>query len=189
MHTLLDLVGGLLFALVICMTLGQYADMYYAAIQSGGLKWGLATAASCLIFCFLYPSRERWSPTRSDTFLIMGIASGLSFGLSLKFHLRLESYGRLNEYANTYALILAMLKRCFVGLNLIFAARITSKKIAFSLIRSFFNLKCDTSNSDLKELMKQNFVLEIFYYYFCYFVISFTATFTCFVLFEYFRFV
>ena len=197
MHSIFDIIGGLLYALIICLILDQFSNWFYEMFQYG-FMCGLISSLICVLLCFIYPTQKRWNPTRVDTFLIMGIASGLSLGLSLKFQLKIENIGKINfydkdenvsdfEYKKRLALLVFL--RSFIGLNLIFVAKIISKKIAISFIRLKLNLNKDTPEVDLKEILKKNYKLEIFYYYFCYFNISFTAVFTCFILFEYFCFI
>ena len=140
--------------------------------------------------CFLYPCRNRWSPARADTFLIMGCACGLTLGISLKYALGMQSYGKirndatLNISRSSASYNLLILKRSLIGIINVLLGRILSKQTVYLLIRLKYGLNKKSKNIDVKDIIKNNFNLEIFYYLFCYIVISFSAIFNSFVIFQ-----
>ena len=195
MHSIIDIFGGLFYALFICIILDFFSDWFYKCFQYG-IIWGLITSTVCMILCFIYPSKDRSSPTRIDTFIIMGIASGLCLGLSLKYQLKIENIGKIQFYEKIIdnseiyieykkGLVYIILLRSIVGLNLIFGTKVVSKKIVIWFIKYNLNLQIPITDLVFKDILKYNYKLEILYYYFCYLNISFTSIFTCFVVFDY----
>ena len=115
--------------------------------------------------------------------MISGVAGGLTIGMSLKHSLKLHDIGKINPVAGRNQYINSIiLARIAVGVTTVLLARLLTKHFLYKIISS---LSGGTKN--VKELFKQNFWFDVFFYYFCYTSVSFTVTFTTFFLFDYLK--
>lgn len=191
MHSLLDIVGGLSFSLFICSIYVKSVSTNLLWLIEDNFVNGLAVAAFFVLICFLYPCKKGLSSARADTFLIMGCAVGLTLGISLKFALNMNAVGLIRSQTDTASSQFYWLcvKRSLVGIVNVVFGRVLSKQLMVAFVKLKYNLKSDATNVEIKEIVASNFKLEMFYYLFCYTVISFSAMFTSFILFEYFQIV
>lgn len=193
MHSYLDIIGGCIYSLTISLIFLRFTD-FFSYMTKAGLPYGVLLSLAYLFMCFVYPCRTRWSPARADTFLIQGVAIGLTMGMTLKSHLKWDHVGKIRVYNNfdgsNYRsnMPLLFITRSLVGIIFLVLTRILAKNFFYSLIKFVFNLK-KASSADIKEFIKKNFYIEIFYYCFCYSNISFSAIFSSYALFEYLRLV
>lgn len=179
MHSFLDIVGGLAYSFII--------SLFYLTFFSNNLLFflkekflnGLLLIVVFILLCFLYPCKKGKSSARADTFLIMGCAVGLTLGVSLKFTLNLENVGKIRNFNQN--LFQLYLMRSIAGTINILIGRVLSKQTIYLFVKYVQNVK----NDEIKEFINQNFNLEMFSYLFCYTVVSFSAIFTSFILFEY----
>ncbi|KAH9509328.1 Sphingosine-1-phosphate phosphatase 2 [Bulinus truncatus] len=80
MHSLLDVIAGLLLATFIMCVTAPLVDPVDKLILSHELSIP-ALMLACIILCLVYPTMDRWSTTRGDTILILGVLSGIYSGL------------------------------------------------------------------------------------------------------------
>lgn len=130
----------------------------------------------------------RWSPARADTFLIMGVSVGVSLGATCRANI--ANYAHVGQYRptsdGTYDKLVG-LERSLVGLGYLVVQRFVTKKLLFTLLRVVYHKEEEKSRSrfDLKKLIENNYLLELFYYMTIYGAIGFSAVFTCFFIFDY----
>ena len=76
------------------------------------------------------------STARSDTFLIMSCAFGLTLGVASKFALNLENIGKIRNYDNIFKLCLM---RSIIGITNIVIGRFLSKKTIYIMVKLKYN--------------------------------------------------
>ena len=187
MHSILDVVGGLIYSFFISLVLFLISDYFLAFIRKSTV-YGFLVYLIFVFLCSLYPCKDRWSSARADTFLILGVAGGIVMGYSIRSVYKWNNVGKLRYGKNETALDKSMviLLRTFVGLVAVLIIRGFGKLLFKTMIRLRPNM-AKLNNENFKDLIKKNFSIELFYYFFTYSNVSFTAGFTSFVLFEYFK--
>jgi membrane-associated phospholipid phosphatase len=183
MHSFLDILGGTVFSLAWSLLFLRFSSSILWFIQRGIVP-GLLQTFMLVLLCINYPCKDRWSPAREDTFLIMGVAVGISLGLGLKSELRIHDMGKYDcsSLGGTYFYGLLVM-RFIVGILPVVLVRYLSKQIVYSYVKWKYSLR-GSSNAQVKDLIRSKFNLEIFYNVFCYANISFTAIFTSFWFFS-----
>ena len=182
MHSCLDIIGGLMFSLFLSLVFLKLLHGFKVFVEASFLN-GCVVYMLALFLCLIYPGKSRWTSARSDAFLILGVAGGLTIGMSLKHSLKLHDIGKLNPVAGRNPYInWIILARIAVGVTTVLLSRVLTKQFLYNLIAW---LSGGTKN--VKELFKQNFWFDVFFYYFCYTSVSFTVTFTSFFLFDYLK--
>lgn len=180
MHSILDILGGILFSLILTFIFIPFNNIIHQFIIEN-IKNGLMLYLSGILVCLFYPKTDKWSTARADTILIMGVASGLILGMSLKHYFHLQSIGKLtNSSINTKIL------RTIFGTICIFFTRFSCKSLINFIVFNILHKK--SSNSlNLKDLIRKNFYFELFFYFFTYSCVSFNVIFGCFFIFEWFN--
>jgi hypothetical protein len=185
MHSFFDILGGLLYSYVLSFLFATLADSFYWFTDSN-LMNGLLAYSACFLLCLAYPGKERWSSARSDTFLIMGAGAGLMIGMSLKSAYQMHHIGKL---VNSFSWLL-ILKRSLVGVFSILLVRQISKIVLHKFIRYIYSLlRPSETITDIKKVIRSNFLLDVLFYFVSYSNISFAAVFIAFFVFDYLQFV
>jgi membrane-associated phospholipid phosphatase len=183
MHSFLDILGGLCLSLAWSFLFLRFSSDILWFIQQGIIP-GLLQTFIIVLMCMSYPCRDRWSPAREDTFLIMGVAVGISLGMGLKSELKINDMGKYKCSSLTGSYIyLLMILRFIVGIIPVVLVRFASKQLIYSSVKWIYCVK-DGSNVKVKEFIRTRFYLEIFYNVFCYANVSFAAFFTSFWVFS-----
>ena len=185
MHSFLDVFGGITFSFTFSLFYVKFAHNLDIFLKQSILNGVLAFAFFVLI-CVFYPSKKRWSPARADTFLISGVGCGLCFGMALKYWLGLDNFGVIKNFNQDFiSLTYLIILRSIIGVIIVISTRYLSKDIVYFGVKQYFNLKCNSTRDEIREKIKENFLLEIFYYIFCYANVSFSVIFTSFLAFHY----
>jgi len=184
MHSLLDILGGLVYSLIICLIFLKIISHNLVDFIKKNFLNGLLISILIIFSCLMYPSKIGKSTARSDTFLIMSCALGLTLGVSSKFALNLEDIGKIRNYDN---IVILCLMRSIIGISNIVIGRFLSKKTIYIMVKLKYNFVKETKNNEINEFIKNNYKIEMLSHLFCYTVVSFSAIFTSFILFEYYE--
>lgn len=113
----------------------------------------------------------------------MGVAIGITLGATFRYNVSyLTNLGRIKSNKNS----ILILQRSVVGLLFLVLQRFLSKKFLSIAIKTFHYLKYKNEKKvELKELIQNNYKLEMLYYIFIYGGIGFSAVLPAFCLFEY----
>lgn len=190
-HSLLDVIGGLLYSYLITKLFLQFIYKIDELLQSSML-YGLFFYSLGIAICLMYPKTDRWSTARAETILIVGVGAGIALGMSFKYGLSIAEMGKMNTNEIYWHLFLL---RIVVGCIAVYATRFIFKKLVFYIALNYFNFKKYLNldekkhdmNSACKDLVKKHFSLEFAFYFFTYSAVSFTAIFNSFLLFEFFN--
>ncbi|XP_050443069.1 sphingosine-1-phosphate phosphatase 2-like [Adelges cooleyi] len=92
MHTVLDIIAGLLLATVLLIPFVPIADILDRFLMY--FKWTpLVLLTTTVLLILVYPTGDQWTPTKGDTSLILGTCAGILTGGWL-----LVTLGIQNEY-------------------------------------------------------------------------------------------
>lgn len=139
----------------------------------------------------------------------MGVGIGVTLGATLRSNIPdFVDIGKIHNFGENRSSLID-LKRSLVGLAYLVLQRYVTKKLVYLVLRYFYydeskqennniNMNGIESNGnyvkkslikrekfDLKQLIENNYLLELFYYVTCYGAIGFSAVFTCFFIYEY----
>jgi membrane-associated phospholipid phosphatase len=185
MHSFLDVFGGITFSFTFSLFYVKFAHNLDIFLKQSILN-GYLTVAFYVLICVFYPSKKRWSPARADTFLISGAGCGLCFGVALKYFLGMDNIGVIKAFdRDLISLTSLIVLRSIIGVIIVVITRYLSKDIVYFGVKQYYKLKCNSTRDEIREKIKENFLLEIFYYIFCYSNVSFSVIFTSFLVFEY----
>ncbi|XP_034950898.1 sphingosine-1-phosphate phosphatase 2-like [Chelonus insularis] len=156
MHTVLDVIAGLLLAIILMIPLVPLANIldYYLTNNFWALFILICTSITLIVY---YPCSDRWTSTRSDTTMVVSVVSGINFGtwLNNKTGLMLRPLS-LPPYDITWptlAMFLHMILRTVIG----FCCMIPNKYIYKYFI---YKIMCAILGIDATELKKSENSLE-----------------------------
>lgn len=113
----------------------------------------------------------------------LGVAGGLTLGMSLKHSLEIENKGKLqlSEDFNIFNIYVLYLFRFITGALIVQITRFINRKFLYKIIYCFSTLK---NEKDIKNFIKADFYFDLFFYFTCYTSVSFSAIFTSFFVFD-----
>ncbi|XP_012521403.1 sphingosine-1-phosphate phosphatase 1 [Monomorium pharaonis] len=150
MHTVLDVVAGLVLAIALMIPLIPLVDITNSYVITNFWLVAILIAISIAAIVY-YPSSPKWTPTRNDTTMVVSVAAGLHVGAWLNYYTGLSRTSQSSSLFNiiwpTYSTLGRMIIRTALG----FFGVITTKKLCkfFSYI-----MICCILQINWKELMK-----------------------------------
>lgn len=187
MHSFLDVFGGIIFSFTFSLIYVKFAHNLDYFLKKSFMN-GILSFVFVVLMCIFYPSKKRWSPARADTFLISGAACGLYLGISLKYALNLDDFGVIRSFnRDITSLTILIILRSIIGILIVAIARYLSKEIVYLCVNYYYKLEKTTKRNEIRSIIKSNFMLEIFYYIFCYTNVSFSVIFSTFFAFDLLR--
>lgn len=138
MHSVLDILGGLILCMGLLIPATPIVDMLDIHLLSNPYSPLLLLVLSIGIITY-YPNPGKWTPTRGDTTLTTSFAFGVYFGAWINYQL-----GILTQTAPflqpPYSILwpspkmaIMLVVRTFIGLLIILATRTAFKKIGYSI--------------------------------------------------------
>ncbi|XP_077991952.1 sphingosine-1-phosphate phosphatase 2-like [Glandiceps talaboti] len=173
MHSVLDVIVGLIFATVIIVIVNPYLgdiDVFLTEHKYGavtGFLIGL-TMAVC------YPTLDRWSAARGDATLILGVGTGAVVGMWFKINyniLPLDPVEPLPYEIPTLNLqwLMFMVLKTLVGVIIMLITKVVMKEVIYHIVCFFLNIQ--HSDAKATELV----VIELPRKFFTYMVVSLNA--------------
>ncbi|XP_004477317.2 sphingosine-1-phosphate phosphatase 1 [Dasypus novemcinctus] len=176
MHSILDIIVGFLYAILILTVFYPFVDLIdnfnqtykYAPFVIIGLHLALG------IFSF---TLDTWSTSRGDTTEILGSGAGIAFGSHVTYNMGLILEPSLDMLPLTRPPITVTLfgkaiLRIFLGMLFVLIVRNIVKKITIPLACKIFNIPCD----DVRKA-RQYTEVELPYRYITYGMVGFSITF------------
>ncbi|XP_053695201.1 sphingosine-1-phosphate phosphatase 1-like [Sabethes cyaneus] len=179
MHTVLDIIAGLVLVVLLMIPLIPIVDtLDYIIVTS---RWSpifvLTVSITLIVF---YPDSGIWTPTRGDTTLTVSVCAGIEIGAWLHYML-----GDFTAPINpppyeiiwpSYAMLGMLLLRTVLGLCCIVATRALGKSISYAFV-------CFLLGRDKNELRrsentlenKNKIIVELSYKFFTYGMIGFNT--------------
>lgn len=169
MHSVLDIIAGLTLVFIllpVVIPLVDNLDSFFLTHELGGFS----LVASGILLCLCYPSGDRWTPARGDTFVIMGSAIGLNLGHWMNYQLGIirgppPSSPPYVVMWPTLAMSLLALVRQILGLVLVVLSKSVAKKLV-TFVQARLQL----------QQHKPGVITELFTKFFSYVVVGFTVT-------------
>lgn len=173
MHTILDIIGGLILAvglLAIFLPLLDSLDHF----QLTNVYAPALMIILILLMMVLYPSGKRWTPARGDTTIILGVGAGCSFGSWLNFQLGIIRGPPIPPPYKilwpTYEMVGLTLLRACIGILIVVATRAFFKSISYIIVCWILRLDPRDKSNDKK------LTVELSCKFITYAVIGFNAT-------------
>lgn len=172
MHSLLDVIAGVFYALFILALVIPFLDTI-DRFQLTNPYSPFVTLSVGLLMCIFYPSIRQWSTARGDTSIIVGTVCGLTIGSFLNYYF---GYLYKPDEPPLYDIIppnyLYVILRTILGLFIFALTRQFFKKFLLRFLCWLHNL--DSQNPEAKRIKK----IELPYYYITYLFIGLNITFT-----------
>uniref|UniRef100_A0A2C9JVA6 Phosphatidic acid phosphatase type 2/haloperoxidase domain-containing protein n=1 Tax=Biomphalaria glabrata TaxID=6526 RepID=A0A2C9JVA6_BIOGL len=181
MHSVLDVIAGVSLAAFLMLVTVPFVDSIDRFILSSKISIPVVMS-TCILLSWIYPSMKRWSTTRGDTILILGVFSGIYSGLWMTGQL-----SNVNPTPEALPLTLALptlsgvgiaLIRQILGSIFIFLALTAIKKIIL------YTLSWILGYDPKDPVTKQQFNIELPYRYLPYFIGGIVATYVMPLIFQ-----
>ncbi|XP_064490349.1 sphingosine-1-phosphate phosphatase 2-like [Ornithodoros turicata] len=152
MHTILDIIGGLVLASGIMAVLIPFAETFDEfLLRHPWAPWVIVGTAALLTYA--YPSLDHWTPARGDTCIVLATIAGIFVGSWLNFKQGyIHGPGSPPPYQISwpgYTVVgLALLRSC-IGILSSVATRAFFKSVIYAFLRCF--LRVDTSEEKVRK--------------------------------------
>jgi sphingosine-1-phosphate phosphatase 1 len=171
MHSLLDVIGGVVYAIfIICVSLPFLNTIDEFMLDSNYSP--LISLAIGFSLCCFYPNVKMWGTARADTAIIIGTVVGFSVGAFFNNQL---GFLQKPDYPPLYDIrspsIVHLVLRTLIGLLILIAIRQIFKTFLLRLICFIYN--CDHNDPIVRRKKK----IELPYNYITYFVIGLNIAF------------
>lgn len=156
MHTVLDIVAGLLLAISLMVPLIPLIDTldYYILTNIWILAFLIIISIATVIY---YPCSDRWTPTRGDTTMVVSVTAGVHAGAWLNYRTGTLSFSPFPPPYNIIWPSCSMLGHIVLRTVLGFCGVIGTKVLCKSFC---YTIMCAILKVNSKELMKSENHLE-----------------------------
>ncbi|RZF38744.1 hypothetical protein LSTR_LSTR014298 [Laodelphax striatellus] len=183
MHSVLDIVAGLLLALILMVTLVPAIDSLDRSLVIS--QWSPAALfLVSILMIAVYPqgSKDAWTPTKGDTTVVVSVCLGVMLGSWTNFQLGQMSEPKTPPPYNviwpSYEMIGVGALRTTLGLCGVVATRALCKSVSYALTRSIFRWKgVEPSDDTHSKAISIERTLDIYYKFFTYCLIGFNIVF------------
>ncbi|XP_011173400.1 sphingosine-1-phosphate phosphatase 1 isoform X1 [Solenopsis invicta] len=150
MHTVLDIIAGLVLAIALMIPLVPLVDITNSYVITN--FWFVVILIMVTIAVIVYyPSNYKWTPTRSDTAMVVSVAAGLHAGAWLNYYSGLlrvsQSSLPFHIVWPTYSTFSHLIIRTVLGFSGVIATKYFCKSFSYITI-------CGILQINWKELMK-----------------------------------
>lgn len=180
MHSVLDIVAGLLLSAALLVVLIPIVDWLDGLILTSHYAPLVIIAVSILVIVF-YPNADKWTPTRGDTTLIVSVCAGILTGSWTNYQL-----GNMTASAERppYEIIWPSIEmlgctilRTILGFCGVLATRAVGKSVSYAFVCALLGKdKNELRNSEDSLDNKNKIIVELSYKYFTYGMIGFNTT-------------
>ncbi|KAI4497383.1 hypothetical protein M0802_007394 [Mischocyttarus mexicanus] len=156
MHTVLDIVAGLLLAIALMIPLIPLVDVldYYIITKAWVVILLILISITAIVY---YPSSDKWTPTRGDTTMVVSVTAGVHAGAWLNYKTGALSLPLLPPPYNiiwpSYRMLGCMILRTILGFCSVIGTKAICKSLCYTVI-------CAILKINSKELMKSENYLE-----------------------------
>ncbi|XP_011864340.1 PREDICTED: sphingosine-1-phosphate phosphatase 2-like [Vollenhovia emeryi] len=150
MHTVLDIVAGLVLAILLMILLVPVVSVtnFYVVTNFWLLAMLIAISIATIVY---YPSSNKWTPTRSDTAMVVSVAAGVHAGAWLNYCTGLlrasQSLPPFHIVWPTYSMFGCLIIRTVLGFSGVAATKVLSKSVSYIVL-------CGILRINWRELMK-----------------------------------
>lgn len=179
MHSVLDIVAGLLLALVLMVPVVPVVDWldYYLLTEQWSPVCLLVIAVLLVVF---YPSSDRWTPTRGDTTMVVSVCVGVHIGAWTNYQLGILQESSLSPpYAiiwPSYAMMGLGALRTVIGFCCIIATRALCKSASYATICALLRLNSQELRRSQNSIEnQQKVIVELSYKFITYILLGFNT--------------
>lgn len=156
MHTVLDILVGLILAILLMIVLVPLTDITDRYIVSN--VWALTTLVGVSVCTIVYyPRGERWTPTRGDTTMVVSVTAGVHVGAWLNYWTGAMSAPALPPPYRviwpSYSMLGRMILRTILGFCSVIATKAIFKSLSYATM-------CAILKVNPTELMESEYYLE-----------------------------
>ncbi|PBC29991.1 sphingosine-1-phosphate phosphatase 1 [Apis cerana] len=150
MHTVLDILAGLLLAITLMIPLVPIVEItdYYVLTNIWALAILIALSIGVIVY---YPCSKKWTPTRGDTTMVVSVTTGVHVGAWLNYNIGSMSAPTKSPPYNiiwpSYSMFGCMILRTILGFCSILATRAACKSFIYGTI-------CAILKINSKDIMK-----------------------------------
>lgn len=150
MHTVLDVLAGLVLAIALMIPLVPLVDLTNSYVVTNFWLVAMLIAISIATIVY-YPSSYKWTPTRSDTAMVVSVTAGIHVGAWLNYCTGIlrasQSLSPLHIVWPTYSMLGRLIIRTALGFSGIIATKVLCKFLIYITI-------CGILQINWRELMK-----------------------------------
>lgn len=182
MHSVLDILAGLLYAAVLIPIVWPFLDTL-DDFQQHHPHAPYVMVIIPLLMCIFYPTLDKWSTARGDTTLILGVGCGVAIGtwVNAQFDIYHNVAGAPPYFVKTpdHIWFAKMACRMVLGAVILFGTRFIMKALTYHLL-------CRLLKFDKKDhKSKQRLIIELPYKFITYFTIAFNVVYLAPAIFRY----
>ncbi|CAL8140379.1 unnamed protein product [Orchesella dallaii] len=179
MHSVLDILAGLTLVaslLPMVIPLVDKLDSFFLTHELGGLS----LIALGFFLCLCYPSGDRWTPARGDTFVIVGSAVGMNLGGWLNYQMGIlrgpppSSPPYVVMWPTGNMILLALLRQC-LGLVVVLLSKVMAKKLAHLCLMKVKSCG-ELEKQEDDDAMKPGMGTELFTKFLTYLLVGLSVT-------------
>uniref|UniRef100_T1ISK6 Phosphatidic acid phosphatase type 2/haloperoxidase domain-containing protein n=1 Tax=Strigamia maritima TaxID=126957 RepID=T1ISK6_STRMM len=157
MHTVLDIIGGLLLTVILLALFLPFLD-HLDHFQLTNSYSPIIIVGSILFLVIFYPSGPIWTPARGDTTIILGVGAGCSFGSWLNYKLKIIHGPPIPPPYKilwpTYEMVGLTLLRSCIGILIVVGTRAFFKSISYILVCWIFRLDPKDKENNQKTFVE-----------------------------------
>ncbi|KAL5282419.1 SGPP1 family protein [Megaselia abdita] len=181
MHSVLDVIAGIMLTIVLMTFLVPLVDMLDIPIIETWYSPIIILTFSILMI-YYYPQSDKWTPTRGDTTMTVSVCVGLQIGAWLNYHMGyLIAPDALPLYEiiwPNYQMFGLLILRTVIGLCCIVATRALGKTVSYAFVCAILGRnEKDVKNSENTLENKHKTTVELVHKYFTYGLIGFNTQF------------
>jgi len=183
MHTVLDVIAGLLFGALI---LGGLILPNIDAVDEYLVTDSYAPITLCIVIALsvvLYPAGNTWTPARGDTVIICAVVLGIYSGAWMNYSKNLISAARTSPPYEiiwpTYEMWGQVLARSSIGLSSVLATRAIFKSLSYATVCALLRInQQDVSMRRANVTQRQAVIVELSYKFMTYAAVGFDVIYT-----------
>ncbi|XP_050457248.1 sphingosine-1-phosphate phosphatase 2-like isoform X2 [Cataglyphis hispanica] len=149
MHTVLDIVVGLILTILLMIPLVPLVDITNSYIITSFWLSAILIMVSIAVIVY-YPLSDKWTPT-SDTAMAVSVTAGIYMGAWLNYYTGILSASLVSPPYHivwpTYSMLGHLILRTVLGLSIVFGTRVLCKYLSYTAVCAILQINC-------KELMK-----------------------------------
>ncbi|KAB0794671.1 hypothetical protein PPYR_11510 [Photinus pyralis] len=163
MHTVLDIVAGMVLTITLMLPLIPLVDKLDNYFLTNSTSPILVLVVSILMIVY-YPNSEKWTPTRGDTTMVVSVCVGLLIGSWLNFQMGRMALPELRPPYTilwpSVAMVGYSLLRTFIGFLCVIIVRMTAKSLSYNFLCALLRQDVDLIRKSANSLdnKHKNFV-------------------------------
>ncbi|OXU29965.1 hypothetical protein TSAR_008302 [Trichomalopsis sarcophagae] len=175
MHTVLDVITGLVLAILMMIPLVPLVDAmdYYFLTNSWALSALVVMSIATIIY---YPCSDKWTPTRGDTTLVVSVTAGVHIGAWLNFKTGALSMPQVPPPYNimwpSYPMFGRMVLRTILGFCCVLGTKAICKSLSYTTICAILRVNSKELMQSENSLENKNKILVdlVYKYIFCFMI-------------------